>query len=436
MRVLFAALLPYFLDASQPSRQDVDVRFANVSSLKIPRKLHHQAYRIRGSLHALANGDEGMLRIRPSVHSHFAPWYKTNGWEVNYGLKAFEQIVMSRKLGPHAEIGQKKVYELQFQGESYAARLAAAEWSFCILSLIFLLVLDVVVLQNLPETQRTHVTLLGFWLLVAFVYSMEVSLCSGSAFALNWMTGYVMELIYSADNVFVISMIFSSLETPHRLMGKALFIGMLCSVLSRFVLFMGMVPAVSRYFSILTWLLGTCLVYAGVSQLMALSHDGVSVTETKVVGVLRSILGDRLAEFYDEDGEAVFVVSKDKYNVTLLGVVLLCLCSANSFLGLDVALTKAEQLPDLYLNFSSSALSVFAIRSLFFVARDVFSQFSLTSYGVGFVLILMGLEALVAPRVYVNAILSFLLIALIIAGTFCASSFKGHWSKAASLSLA
>jgi tellurite resistance protein TerC len=436
MRLLIVGLLPYFLAASQPSRHDVEVRLTNISRVKISPSLHHQAPRIRGALHSLDNDDEGSLRIRPSTHSHFAPWYKTSVWEVNYRLKAFEQIVTSRKLGPHKELGHKKVYKFQDQGERYAARLAAAEWSFCILSLVFLLLLDVVVLQNLPETQRTHVTLLGFWLLVAFIYSMEVSLCSGTASAVNWMTGYIMELIYSADNVFVISMIFSSLETPHRLMGKALFIGMLCSIISRFALFMGIVPALPTYFSMFSWFLGTCLVYAGVSQLMALSHDGISVTETKVVGLLRTFLGDRLAEFYDEDGEAIFVVSKDKYSVTLLGVVLLCLCSANSLLGLDVALTKAEQLPELCLNFSSSALSVFAIRSLFIVARDVFSQFSLTSYGVGLVLILMGLEALIAPRVYVNAILSFLVIASIIAGTFCASSFKGQWSKASSPSLA
>eukprot|EP00913_Durusdinium_trenchii_P019660 g18483.t1 len=48
------------------------------------------------------------------------------------------------------------------------------------------------------------------------------------------------------------------------------------------------------------------------------------VTESAIVRFLRLLLGERLGEFYDEEGEAILVDVKGKYRISLLGVALYC----------------------------------------------------------------------------------------------------------------
>eukprot|EP00434_Breviolum_minutum_P031855 symbB.v1.2.028172.t4/scaffold2961.1/size66437/4 len=290
---------------------------------------------------------------------------------------------------------------------------------------------DTLLLQNLPESRRSHVCVLLIWLAVTLACCVEVWVCAGAAAGTTWLFGYLMELLYSADHVFVMQLVFSSLDTPHRLMPKAaccravqlslscvaehvqaLYIAMISSMAFRLVGFL-YAPVNSRCCS---WILGTGLVYAGISRLsFQRLEQCADVTESAVVRFLRCILGDRLGEFYDEEGEAILVEVKGKYRLSLLGVVLLCLFVVNFLLSFDVVLAKSEMFNDVFLNFSSSILALFAIRSLFFVVRDFFNLSSITRSTLALVLLLMGLEMLAGPTIYVSAFTSCLVFSSMLA---------------------
>jgi len=152
-------------------------------------------------------------------------------------------------------------------------------------------------------------------------------------------------------------------------------------------------------------------------QILARDCDGTGVTDTAVVRVLRSLLGNRLGEFYDEEGEALLETAKGKSRVTLLGVVVLCLTGLNCISSLDVVLTKVESDADAFLNFSSSAMAMFAVRSLFFVSRDLLCRFHLAKRGIGFGLLVLGAEVLLAHVVAINALTSSALVVSTVAVT-------------------
>ncbi|OLQ05039.1 hypothetical protein AK812_SmicGene11804 [Symbiodinium microadriaticum] len=270
--------------------------------------------------------------------------------------------------------------------------------------------IDAVLLQNMPESRRSHASVLFIWLAVAVACCVEVWVCAGATAGVSWLSGYLMELLYSADHVFVMQLVFSSLDTPHRLMSKALYVSMISTMTFRFLGFVcgvhWITPVAIRASS---WMLGFGLVYAGICRLGSISHGGVS--ECMVLRLLRSLMGERLAEFYDEEGEAWLVEVKGKVRMTLLGVVLICLVSLNFALNFDVVLAKSEASQDAFLNFSSSALALFAIRSLFFVVRDFFNMSNLTRSTFAVVLLLMGLEMLGGHAVYVSALISIVVFA-------------------------
>lgn len=349
-------------------------------------------------------------------HRSWSDWDETQ-------LQAFDHLLAARKFGPHELLHPQ---ESSDQGMSWLQGLVSAEWCFLGIVMGMLLTMDALLLQNLPESRRSHVCVLLIWLAVTLACCVEVWVCAGADAGTTWLFGYLMELLYSADHVFVIQLVFSSLDTPHRLMPKALYLAMIGNMAFRFLGFLR-APVNTRFFS---WVMGTGLVYAGISRLVfqRLEHCP-DVTESAIVRFLRLLLGERLGEFYDEEGEAILVDVKGKYRISLLGVALLCLFAVNFLLSFDVVLAKSEASDDVFLNFSSSILALFAIRSLFFVVRDFFTLSTVTRSTLALVLLLMGLEMLTGPAVYVNAFASCVVFASMLALSVGVSTLQQSHAK-------
>lgn len=356
---------------------------------------------------------EALLIAR--FRQHWSTTHRLRSWTAwdDSQMKALDHLLTARKFGPHRSVPLQAAPGSDYEGVASLFRgLATAQWCFLSIVIVMLLTMDALLLQNLPESRRSHVCVLLIWLAVTLACCVEVWVCAGAAAGTTWLFGYLMELLYSADHVFVMQLVFSSLDTPHRLMPKALYIAMMGSMIFRLFGFLH-APTNARCFS---WILGTGLVYAGISRLnFQRLEQCPDVTDSFVVRFLRWALGERLAEFYDEEGEAILVEVKGKYRISLLGVVLLCLFAVNFLLNGDVVLAKSEAFNDVFLNSSSSILALFAIRSLFFVVRDFFNLASITRSTLAIVLLLMGLEMLAGPAIYVNAFTSCLVFTSMLA---------------------
>lgn len=313
----------------------------------------------------------------------------------------------------------------------FFASASGLEWSFLLVVLAGLLLMDVFILQQLPETERTHASLLLFWLMVATTYGCQIWLRSGFVAGTAWITGYLMELVYSIDSVFVTLLICTTLEVPRRLLAKAMFVSLLGSIFFRLLLLCGLASTLYSL-KLIPYVIGAVLVYCGTANITKISEESADVTQTTVVRSFKRLLGDRLCDFYDEDGEAMFLLSKGKVCMTLLGVVVFCILSADLLLGLDVVLAKVDAIPNSYLNFTSSIVALFTVRALFFVVRDVFCRFNLTRAGVGMVLLFVGVELLLARAVYVSAAVSFLIVFCLSASMVAVSTVQPNlqpWTK-------
>lgn len=280
------------------------------------------------------------------------------------------------------------------------------EWLFFMSGLVVLLAMDVVVLQHLPETDRTHTTLLIFWCLVAAAFCTEAWFRLGPIAGEQWVTGYFMEVLYSVDNIFVFYLVFSVFETPTRLMAKALSVTLMGGIVSRTFLFLGLASVLDSAV-VITYSFGFLLIYWGLLQAFASEREEADVTQSAAVRWLSRCMGDRLGKFYDEDGEAVFLWSecgRKGMQVTLLGPVILVLMGLDLLLSKDGALAKADRIPNAYLNIASSALALFTVRALFFALRGFFARHAVLSrFGLGAGLVIMGARVLLAHVWQVNA---------------------------------
>ena len=106
----------------------------------------------------------------------------------------------------------------------------------------------------------------GVWIALALAFAVLELFWHGRAQALQFVTGYVIELSLSVDNLFLFLVIFRYFKVPDEHQHKVLFWGILGALLTRgFFIFAG-VGLIQR-FSWITYVFGALLIYSGVKLL-------------------------------------------------------------------------------------------------------------------------------------------------------------------------
>jgi len=274
--------------------------------------------------------------------------------------------------------------------------------------------------MGLPSLTKYHGMAILGWITMGLVYNMLVYAKLGAEQGMIWLNGYLLELIFSLENVFVFHVIIESFGTPTRCTQKALFAIVCCQILYELVLYMGLADMICSV-GVLPYILGVWLTYLGIhSALESDDHSDFDILETTTVKGIRHIAGDRLVLEYDEDSKFMDS-SGEKTKCTMLGLVFLCLLIADFCLEIDVTLTKLEETQDEYLSFTSSAIAGFAVPELFFVARDLFRRFHMLKYGISFVLVFYGVNMIFPEALAIGPLQGCGVIVVVMAGCVVAS---------------
>ena len=80
---------------------------------------------------------------------------------------------------------------------------------------------------------REALTWTTVWFLLAMLFALGLQPLRGSKEALEFVTGYLIELSLSMDNVFVIALIFSYFQIPDRYQHRVLFWGIVGALVMR-----------------------------------------------------------------------------------------------------------------------------------------------------------------------------------------------------------
>lgn len=302
--------------------------------------------------------------------------------------------------------------ELSSKVQEFFSVLGSGHWVLLIIGIGSVFALDVYVIQQLPETLHIHLCLLLFWFTICIGCSTEILIEQGPNFSVEWSIGCFVEFLFSMHNAVIYMAIMWIFEVPRRLTNKVMLITSCFALLCRILQVLG--PAASMYRSgVMPYLLGSCLIFGGFQQLFA--GNDHSVTQLTVVRLAKACLGNRLGMFYDEEGEAVFLLEGKQKCVTLLGLVIMCTLTVDCLFAPDIVLTKLEKVTNPYSNITSSAVALFMVRALFFVVRGLFSSQKWEHISLSVTLIFFGFELILASLYSICIKTSALRIVLIIA---------------------
>ena len=213
----------------------------------------------------------------------------------------------------------------------------------------------------------------------------------GRLAAVKFFTGYVIEVSLSADNVFVIAMIFEHMRVPAKLQHRVLFWGILGALVMRGTMIGLGAQLVSRYHWVL-YVFGVFLVYTALKMLWARSDEIAGPDEALVMRVVR-----RVFPVCQDYREARFLVrDAGRWTLTPLAVSLVLVETTDLIFAVDSIPAIFAITTDPFIVFTSNVFAILGLRSLYFALSGAIAKFRYLKVSLAAILGLVGLKMLAA----------------------------------------
>jgi len=227
------------------------------------------------------------------------------------------------------------------------------------------------------------------WIALAGAFAVLVYWWRGHDAALEFTTGYIIELSLSVDNLFLFLVIFRYFQVPSQLQHKVLFWGIIGALFMRGIFIIVGVKLIQNFHWII-YAFGAFLVYSGI-QLFREEEVGVQPDKNPVLRLFRRWVP--VTETYE--GERFFVRRAGFYATPLLVVLLVVETTDLLFATDSIPAVLAITLKP-FIVYTSNVFAVLGLRSLFFVLAGMMEVFHYLHYGLSIVLIFIGSKMLIS----------------------------------------
>lgn len=241
----------------------------------------------------------------------------------------------------------------------------------------------------------------------------------------KFLSGYVIELSLSADNVFVMAVIFQYLRVPPQLQHRVLFWGILGALVMRGVMILIGATLVARYHWIL-YVFGAFLVVTAYRMLRSKPEESGDVLNNPVLRLLRRWL-PVTPEYH---GRHFIVMQDGKRALTPLAVALVLVESTDLVFAVDSIPAIFAITTDPFLVFTSNVFAILGLRSLYFALAGAMAKFRYLKTALAAILVVVGGKMLLAGLIkdYIGPNFSYYLLGIValILGVAIVTSVYAH----------
>jgi len=258
-------------------------------------------------------------------------------------------------------------------------------WILFNLFVLGMLVLDLGFLQRPGHAVKFREALVWSfaWIALACAFAVLIYFRYGYATAVEFVTGYVIELSLSVDNLFVFLLIFRYFRVAPDHQHKVLFWGIVGALVMRGVFIVVGIGLIRRFHWI-TYIFGALLVYSGI-KLFRQDEAGVEPENNPVLRLFRRWV--RVTQDYEGDK---FVVRRVGLYATPLLAVLVVVETTDLLFATDSIPAVLAITLKPFIVYTSNVFAVLGLRSMYFVLAGMMEVFHYLHYGLAVVLIFIG----------------------------------------------
>ncbi|MBM1107204.1 TerC family protein [Aurantibacter crassamenti] len=249
-----------------------------------------------------------------------------------------------------------------------------------------------------------------YWLFSNGMIDNPTALTPNQA-VLKYVTGYLIELSLSVDNVFVIAVIFASFKIPAIYQHRILFWGILGAIIFRALMIFFGVALITKF----EWIIYVFGVFLLWTAFKMLKSDGDDDFDPKNSWVFRQI-----KKVYPVTGTIhghdFFVKRMGLNAATPLFVALIVIELTDILFALDSIPAILAITADPFIVFSSNILAILGLRSMYFLISRMLDKFRYINYSLVVILAFVGLKMLFSSYVHPPEWVSLAVITLALTG--------------------
>ena len=196
------------------------------------------------------------------------------------------------------------------------------------------------------------------WIGLALVFNAGVWHYAGSAKALEFFTGYLIEKSLSVDNVFVFALLFSYFAVPPLYQHKVLFWGILGALIMRAIMIVAGAALIAK-FEWIIYVFGAFLILTGIKMIVKREEE-IHPERNPVVKWFKRLM----PVTPDYRGDKFFVRENDIRMATPLFVVLLLVEISDVIFAVDSIPAIFAVTKDPFIVYTSNVFAILGLRSL------------------------------------------------------------------------
>ena len=254
----------------------------------------------------------------------------------------------------------------------------------------------------------------AMWIALAGAFAVLVYFWHGRTPSLEFVTGYVIELSLSVDNLFVFLLIFRYFRVPSDQQHKVLFWGIIGALVMRAIFILAGVGLIRRFHWII-YLFGALLIYSGIKFLRE-ENANIHPEKNPVLRVFRRLM----PVTKDYVGGKFFVRQRGLYATPLL-VALLVVETSDLLFAVDSIPAILAITLNTFIVYTSNVFAILGLRSMYFALATMMDIFHYLHYGLSVVLIFIGAKMLLSHYYEIPTVVA-LLTVLVVLGISVAAS--------------
>jgi len=283
-------------------------------------------------------------------------------------------------------------------------------WIIFITAILVFMVIDLGVFNrqahviSLREATAWTIT----WVFVALAFSSVIYLLYKSnlidninnlppkSAVIKYLTGYLIELSLSVDNIFVIAVIFSTFNIPLKYQHRVLFWGILGAIVFRLLMILFGVMLIHK-FDWIIYIFGAFLLFTALNMYMNRNKES-DFRKSLIYKYIKRIfpMTDSLK------GQRFFIRYKRKIIVTPLFVTLIIIEATDILFAVDSVPAILAITSDPFLVFSSNILAILGLRSMYFFLSNMVHKFKNLKYSLVIILIYVGIKMILSHHTVIG----------------------------------
>ncbi len=225
------------------------------------------------------------------------------------------------------------------------------------------------------------------WIGLALLFSVVVYFWKGPDKSIEFLTGYIIELSLSIDNLFIFILVFSYFHVPQQYQHKVLFWGILGALIMRVIFIFAGVALITKFHWII-YVFGAIIIFSGIKMLFQ-KDKKIDPEKNPIIRFIKKML-PVTNEFH---GDKFFVrIKNGALAATPLFIVLVFVEITDLIFAVDSIPAILAITTDTFIVFTSNVFAILGLRSLYFALAGMLNLFRFLHIGLSFILIFIGIK--------------------------------------------